>query len=156
GNLAAGPAPALGVYLRDLCATPPTTSLISLGEDGAPLEEATFAGSSVDGDRVLVMGAPPEPRHLFLRDLFTGATRLIDRADGSAGEPGDGEVAWAALSGDGCRAAFTSAAADLTPQEPPSGGGNLLQAYARQLDGCRPPQPPGLGPGDPGSGSGAG
>jgi len=147
GNLVAGPAPLLGVYLRDLCASPPTTTLISLGEDGAPLEEATFAGSSADGDRVLVMGTPPDPRHLYLRDLSSTETRLVDRADGSAGEPGDGEVAWAALSGDGCRAAFTSAATNLTPQPPPSGGSNLLQAYVRQLGGCEPAPPPHLGSG---------
>jgi len=154
-NLAGGSPPLLGVYLRDLCASPPTTTLIGLGEDGAPLEEATFAGSSADGDRVLVMGTPPDPRHLYLRDLSNGETRLIDRTDGSAGEPGDGEVAWAALSGDGCRAAFTSAAANLTPQPPPSGGSNLLQAYVRQLDGCEPapPPPPGSG-GDAGPGPG--
>lgn len=155
-NLAGESPPILGVYLRDLCASPPTTTLISLGEDGASLEEATFAGSSADGDRVLVMGTPPGPRHLYLRDLSSGETRLIDRAGGSAGNPGDGEVAWGALSGDGCRAAFTSAATNLTPQPPPSGGSNLLQAYVRQLGGCEPAPPPPPGSGDDaGAGSGA-
>jgi Tol biopolymer transport system component len=141
-NLTAGTAPVLGVYLRDLCASPPTTTLVSLGEDGSPFEEATFGGSSADGNRILIAGTPPDPRHLYLRDLASGETRLIDRASGSTGEPGDGEVAWAALSGDGCRAAFTSAATNLTPQPPPSGGSNLLQAYVRQLGGCEPPPPP--------------
>jgi hypothetical protein len=149
-NLAGGSPPLLGVYLRDLCASPPTTTLLSLDEEGAPFEEATFAGSSADGDRVLIAGTPPGPRHLYLRDLSSGATWLIDRAGGSEGELGDGEVAWAALSGDGCRAAFTSAATNLTSQPPPSGGSNLLQAYVRQLGGCAPSVPP-----PPASGGGA-
>ncbi len=141
-NLVAGASPTLGVYVRDLCASPPTTELISLDEAGDPFEEATFAGAGSDGRRALIEGEPPSPRHLYLRDLGSGQTRLIDRASGLSGEPGDGEVAWAAISANGCRAAFTSAATNLTPQTPPSGSSNLLQAYVRQLGGCEASSPP--------------
>jgi hypothetical protein len=156
-NLVAGASPVLGVYVRDLCASPPTTTLISLDEGGEPFEEATFAGASADGHLALIEGEPPSPRHLYLRDLISGQTRLIDRADGSEAKPGDGEVAWAALSGNGCRAAFTSAATNLTPEAPPSGSSNLLQAYVRQLGDCEPatPPPPG-GTGSDSQGKGAG
>jgi hypothetical protein len=148
-NLVAGEAPVLGVYLRDLCASSPTTTLISLDETGEPFEEGTFAGASADGRLALIEGEPPSPRHLYLRDLVSGQTRLIDRASGADGELGNGEVAWAAISGNGCRAAFTSAAANLAPQAPPSGSSNLLQAYVRQLGDCEagPPSPGNGGPG---------
>jgi hypothetical protein len=152
-NLVAGTEPALGVYLRDLCASPPTTELISLDEGGAPFDEASFAGSTLDGSRVLLMGTPPSPRHLYLRDLTTGQTRLLDRASGAAGTAGDGEVAWGALAANGCRAAFSSAATNLTPQLPPSGPSNLLQVYVRQLDPCQATAPSSV-VGEDGAGSG--
>jgi Tol biopolymer transport system component len=151
-NLSPGPAPVLGVYLRDLCASPQTTELISLDDQGAPFEEATFAGASGDGSRILIAALPPNPRHLYLREPPGGGTTLVDRASGADGVAGDGEVAAAALAADGCRAAFTSAADNLTPQAPPSGSSNLLQVYARQLGGCEAPAPSPPPPGGGGSG----
>jgi hypothetical protein len=141
-NLAPGEAPVLGAYLRDLCATPPTMTLIGRDGAGQPFEESVPAGASGDGHGVLIEATPPGPRHLYLRDLGSGQTTLLDRASGPAGAPADAEVEWAALAASGCRAVFTTQATNLTPEPPPSPEGAPhppTQAFARQLAPCEPP-----------------
>jgi hypothetical protein len=159
-NLAPGEAPVLGAYLRDLCATPPTTTLIGRDGAGQPFEESVPAGASGDGHEVLIEATPPGPRHLYLRDLGSGQTTLLDRASGPAGAPADAEVEWAAIAASGCRAVFTTQATNLTPEPPPSPEGAPhppTQAFARQLGPCKPPLEGGAGsPGGPGGVGGGG
>ena len=127
--------PALGVYLRDFCSSPPTTTLVSVRQDGEPFEEAVSPVATDDG-RIGFEGQNlfPETRHFYLRDIAAGQTTLVDRAGGAEGEPAGREVEWNAVSANGCRAAFTSTAGNLVgegvvPAE-------KRQAYVRQLAPC--------------------
>lgn len=148
-NLFGGPGrPEVATYVRDLCATPPTTTLISLDEDGQPFAEGVLAGSSDDGREVLLKAASlGAASHLFLRDPDSSQTTLVDRAGGAAGAPAELGVEQGALAGNGCRAVFTSGATNLTPEAPPQSGSSPLQVYARQLAPCKPPaEKPSPGP----------
>jgi hypothetical protein len=157
-NLAPGEAPVLGAYLRDLCAAPPTTTLIGRDGAGQPFEESVPAGASGNGHEVLIEATPPGPRHLYLRDLGSGQTTLLDRAGGPAGASADAEVEWAAIAANGCRAVFTTQATNLTaepPPSPPEAPHPPTQAFARQLAPCKPPLEGGTGgSGGPGGVSG--
>ncbi|MCC6830380.1 MAG: PD40 domain-containing protein [Thermoleophilia bacterium] len=53
--------------------------------------------------------------HCYVRDTLTGATTLLDRADGAAGPVADADCANPAISPDGTAVAFTSAAGNLVP-----------------------------------------
>jgi WD40-like Beta Propeller Repeat len=152
-NLGAAGGTIFQAYVRDECAATPTTAVVGLGPDGSSFAEAALLGASDDGRLVLVTGEDPlAPRHLFLRDLGAAQTVLLDRASGG-GALADRPVEQGALSANGCRAAFTSPATNLTADPPPSGGpSELLQVYVRQLAPCRPaPEGPRTDPpaGDP-------
>ena len=156
-NLNPGPEdPALGIYLRDFCASPPSTTLVSIDEDGEPFEEAISPIATDDG-RIAFEGENlfPGVRHLYLRDLRNSQTTLMDRASGANGDPADRLVEWGALSANGCRAAFTSAAAQLTTNSPPS---DTFQVYVRQLASCKAAvkAPPGGTPASGRQGGGGG
>jgi hypothetical protein len=155
-NLNPGPEdPALGIYLRDFCSSPPSTALVSLDEDGEAFEEA-FRPTATDDGGIAFEGENlfPEVRHLYLRDPAGSQTTLMDRANGVGGDPADRLVEWGVLAANGCRAAFTSAAGQLTAN-PPS---DTFQVYVRQLTSCKAPvkAPPGGTPpsGRQGGGSG--
>ena len=139
-NLAPGGGPSFQVYVRDLCAATPSTTLVGLDEGGLPFEEAALLGGSGDGRGVLFTGeTAPGPRHLYLRDLGADRTALVDRASGAAGPAADLAVEQGAISANGCRVAFTSPATNLSAEAPPSGGSSQpLQVYVRQLAPCRP------------------
>ena len=145
---AAGKAPVSATYLRDLCSNPPRTTLLSVDEEGHPFEEAVPAGADRGGAEVLLKAAAAgAASHLYLHDLATGATTLLDRA-GGAGAPGNQGIELGALAAGGCRAVFTSAATNLSADAPPAGGSSQqLQVYARQLAPCVPRSTPPKGEG---------
>lgn len=54
---------------------------------------------------------------VFVRDLATGQTSLVSRADGPSGAPGDGSSTQADISADGRYVAFTSTSDNLSPSD---------------------------------------
>ena len=131
------------VYLADLCSTPATVTLVSRanGQNGAPAAEGNAAiptplGASSDGSYILFSAfseltgeASNEREHLYLRDLNSGQTTLVDRQSGAAGEPAQGDPEGAALSANGCRVAFATQASNFgEPQH--------LETYVRNLAPC--------------------
>jgi WD40-like Beta Propeller Repeat len=147
-----GAPPASATYVRDLCAAPPRTTLASLDSSGGPFAEAVPAGADGAGVLLLKAAGPAEASHLYLRDLGAGTTTLLDRA-GATGPIADQGVEGGALADNGCRAAFSSGADNLTPDPPPASGSSLqLQVYVRQLGPCAAPgETGGGGQGQPGS-----
>jgi hypothetical protein len=131
------------VYLVDLCANPASVTLVSRanGQDGAPAGEGNSVvpiprGASSDGRYVLFSAlseltgeAANEQSHLYLRDLSTGQTTLVDRQSGSLGEPAKGDPTGAALSANGCRVAFATDASNFA--EPA-----FLETYVHNLAPC--------------------
>jgi hypothetical protein len=128
--------PALGVYLRDFCSSQPTTSLISVRQNGEPFEEAVSPVATNDG-RIGFEGQNlfPETRHFYLRDVTAAQITLVDRAGGAEGEPAGREVEWNAVSANGCRAAFTSTAGNLVGEG--VAPAEKRQAFVRQLVACQ-------------------
>jgi hypothetical protein len=131
------------VYLADLCSAPATVTLVSRadGQDGAPAAEGNAVipmplGASSDGSHILFSAlseltgeASHERTHLYMRDLDTGQTTLVDRQSGAAGEPAQGNPEGAALSANGCRVAFATQAGNL-------GEPLRLETYVRNLAPC--------------------
>lgn len=64
---------------------------------------------------------------VYARDLLTGATTLVSRADGHAGAKGDGASRAPAISADGRFVAFVSAATNLSPAKPDAVDGVFLR-----------------------------
>jgi hypothetical protein len=143
------------VYLANLCATPLQSTLVSRadGAAGAPAGEGNSAnprvsGASADGRYILfnalgslLGGDTNTSRHLYLRDLQTGETTLIDRAAGPAGEEANSNPEGSAISANGCRAVFDTEASKLVEPEP------LIterETYVRQLAACN--EEPTMGP----------
>jgi Tol biopolymer transport system component len=143
------------IYLTDLCSTPVSTTLVSRadGEDGAPVGEGggvTNLGASADGRYVLFEAtldahgtgaAAAAENRLYVRDLSTGHTTLVDRASGTEGELANaqvhqGEIS-AAISANGCRVAFVTGATNLAEPGPPLN--DPIETYIRQLIPCEPP-----------------
>jgi Tol biopolymer transport system component len=135
------------VYLADLCATPMSTTLVSRanGEDGVPAGESGAAtprlfGASADGRYILfsalssLLGETSNhPTQLYLRDLDTAQTTLVDRASGPGGEPANSDPKGGAISANGCRAAFATDATNLSELEAP---GDPNETYVHQLAAC--------------------
>ncbi len=135
------------IYLTDLCSTPVRTTLISRadGENGVPAGEDVVAvprlfGASADGRYILfsalssLLGeASNHPTQLYLRDLDTGHTTLVDRASGVIGEPANSNPKGSALSANGCRVAFATDATNLSELEVP---GDPSEMYVHQLAAC--------------------
>lgn len=131
------------VYLTDLCSNPATATLVSRadGQNGAPAGEGNAAipiahGASSNGRYILftalseLTGEPAgQQAHLYLRDLSTGLTTLIDRQSTTKGEPAKGNPEGAALSANGCRAAFATQASNL-------GESMLRETYIHNLTPC--------------------
>jgi Tol biopolymer transport system component len=137
-NLAVAEPTIFAGFLRNLCSTPPSTALVSLDEEGHPFEEGLVKGAGGDGRHVLIKGG----QHLYLSDVETGTTALVDRAVGPTGEPSNGFGAeWGAISANGCRVAFTTQATNLTSDVLPSGGASQpSQVFVRQIAKCKPPE----------------
>jgi hypothetical protein len=141
------------IYLTDLCSTSPSIKLVSRadGEDGAPVSEGggvTALGASSDG-RYILFEATFDPhgtgsvgeRRLYVRDLGTGHTTIVDRASGVEGalansQPEQGAMS-AAISANGCRVAFVTRATNLAEPKPPVN--EPFETYVRQLAPCEPP-----------------
>jgi hypothetical protein len=142
-DLTAGTPPPLGVYVRDFCASPPTTTLVSLDGEGDPFEQALAPSTTTDGRIAFIaQGAPFEPRLLYVRDLAAGTTTLLARASGAEGEPADYEVAdrdAARIASGGCRAIFTTVANNLIGEEEVALPG--AETFVRQLTPCKPAPP---------------
>jgi Tol biopolymer transport system component len=144
------------VYLRDLCSTPQTTTLVSRadGEAGAaagasnPETPPYPLGATADGTQILFSAAVEglvsgagDLEHLYLRNLATGHTTVLDRADAAQGALANRELAnggfeAAAISANGCRASFATPATNLGGAPPNE---NIPEVYVRQLASCRPP-----------------
>ena len=123
-NAALDPAGANGrqhVYARDLAAQ--TTTLVDR-DDGAAGTVATSSGfeavPDADGSRVAWTtlaafgGAPADGRlHILRRDLASGRTVLVSRADGLAGAPANQDSRTASIDADGDVIAFQSYASNF-------------------------------------------
>jgi hypothetical protein len=136
------------IYLTNYCSSPATTTLISraTGQDGAPAETGgetpVVLSASANGQKVVfyatldASGTGTEAtRHLYVRDLQTEQTTLIDRASGVEGAIADNQPTSGAISGNGCRVAFASRAENLAEQMPPESAAE--ETYVRQLAPCR-------------------
>ena len=95
-----------------------------LGTIDAAGDRVAFASNATD----LVAGVVPgNATHLFVRDISTGTTRLLDRTAG--GEPSTAGASLPRISGDGRTVVFTSDSEDL-PGAPATG----IHAYAVDVD----------------------
>lgn len=120
------------IYVRDL--TLGKTILASRTGDGDPASADLYGQSiSSDGRRVVFDSYDPDLphgngsfRHVYVRDLETGKTKLVDWAND--GEVGNQAGADSAISGNGDYVAFASDASNL-----PGGGGTQTQVYLRDL-----------------------
>ena len=111
------------VYVRDRRLR--TTALASraTGSEGEPADfDSTSPALSANG-RVVAFESIAENlsaaddaryRNIFVRDLRSGATRLVDRASGSPGKAANGSAADPSISADGDRVAFESDADNLS------------------------------------------
>ncbi len=123
-------------YVRDLDSG--VTTLVDRTALGVPLpggvSDAVISG---DGRHLAYVAASPGPpeapadsrMHVYLVDLDSGVTRLVDRAPGN-GPAGDGDASQPDLSRDGSRVAFTSYAGNLGAP-----GAEDPQVYVRDLAG---------------------
>lgn len=136
GNLSADDGHQFDVFVRDTLTG--TTTLVSRadgvagpGGNGA----STAAAISADGRRVAFASdaadlAPGDHdgTDVFVRDAAAGTTTLVSRADGPAGAPGERSSRAPAISADGTRVAFESAADDLSPDD-----GDGADVFVRDL-----------------------
>jgi hypothetical protein len=128
------------IYLRNLCSTPASTTLISQDANGIAGNAYGAFGANADGDDVLFAGGFESGYHLFLRDLSTGQTTQLDRASGAEGISANKESQEAAISSNGCRVVFDSQATNLFGQTGPPEGPNgeiPTEVYVRQLAACK-------------------
>jgi len=125
-DLSGDDAPATSdIFVRDLQSG--TTTLVSRGSGpaGAGGDLGSFAPSiSADGRYVAftslatnLSGDDLAGFDVFVRDLVSGTTVLVSRADGLAGAPGAGASTSASISADGRRVAFASGAANLSDDD---------------------------------------
>ncbi|HYZ29764.1 MAG TPA: hypothetical protein VE570_11945 [Thermoleophilaceae bacterium] len=85
-------------------------------DGNTPLHHADEPSISGDGTKVAFTVGPTSTRmysDVYVRDDVTGATMLVSRASGADGAPADGPSFDPALSSDGTKVAFTSAARNL-------------------------------------------
>lgn len=122
------------VYVRDLQAG--TTTLVSRGAEGVADGDSSDPSISADGRYVAFVsvatnldrqsqdicpehwyGEPAPCTNIFVRDLQSGATTLVSRADGAAGVGANGGSYTPAISPDGGRVLFQSVAENLSGQD---------------------------------------
>ncbi len=128
------------IYLRDLCSTPASTTLISQDASGIAGNAYGAFGASAEESKILFAGSFAGGYHLYLRDLSTGQTTQLDRASGAEGASANNESQEAAISSNGCRVVFDSQATNLIGQTgPPQGpnGETPTEVYVRQLAACK-------------------
>jgi Tol biopolymer transport system component len=110
------------VYVRTLATATTVVADRATGEAGAPADaDADFASFSGDGTRV-AFGTPATnlgdgdadiKQDVHLRDLTTGTTTLVSRADGDAGDKGDSLSIIPVIARDGRSVAFRSYSRNL-------------------------------------------
>jgi TolB protein len=130
-----------GVYERDFCASPPTTTLLSVDGAGEPFESAVGPSATTDG-RVAFIAAESsfESAELYVDSPGGGSPTLLSRASGAEGEAADHGVAThntGKIAAGGCRAVFTTDSLNLVGETEAALPGPW-QVFARQLDACRP------------------
>ena len=127
---AAGAHGATSVVVRD-SATGRRTAIASPAGAGLAFEPSL----SGDGRRVAFVARPAGTRRtqVFVRDLGSGVTSLVSRADGTDGPAAMGTAGHPAISGDGRRVAFTSDAWNLSAVKCNSARG----VFVRDLDAGR-------------------
>lgn len=151
--------PANQTYVLDRCAEPPAITLASKAAAGTVSSFSYSAyeapGVTEGGGAVVFAAEFPTSNccHLYLRDLGTGATTILDRASGEAGALADEQVQYFAVAASGCRVAFATKATNLGAGTAPDPGEEPTEVYVRQVAPCgasaaEPPEP---GPGDSGS-----
>lgn len=121
-NLVAGDANGTtDVFVRNRCAVPPSTALVSVDSAGTQANgESNRADISADGKFVafwsyatsLVTGVS-NPGQIYRRNLATGTTTLVSASVVNAGNGGNVSSDCPAISDDGSRIAFWSYASDL-------------------------------------------
>lgn len=128
-NLAPGHAGAAHqAYVRDLAAG--TTTLVSRASDGSPADQsAGQARMTADGRHVAFvsqagnLGAGASGTdHVYLRDLVSGQTQLVDRASGAGGAIGNAGAEDPSASADGRLVAFGGDATNLDPDDADADG----------------------------------
>ena len=119
----------VNLFVRDLQTGTATLISRATGASGAPAD--TFSdGPSISGDgRYVAFEATAELAgddwpgvDVYVRDLQTNTTTLVDRATGAAGAPADSGAEAPAISADGRYVAFTSGAKNLSTQDNDSAG----------------------------------
>ena len=111
----------IDVFVRDLWATPPQTSRVSVGTSGTQANEGSQGGISADGRFALfgtdasnlVAGDTNGLGDIFVHDRQTGQTTRVSVS--SAGAQGNGDSGDATLSADGRYVLFQSSATNMVP-----------------------------------------
>ncbi len=157
-NLTTGDGNGVGdVFVRDMSATPGTTTLISRGPAGFAGNATSGRGSiSADGTRVafrsfasdLFAGDTDQQADILLRDLTAGTTRPVSVGDGPTGTLPNSTTDNPSLSADGRCVVFDSRSDNLVDG---TKGTDFIDVYMRAIDGdcgfvLTPPPPPGVTP----------
>ena len=138
-NLAPGHAGAASqIYVRDLAAG--TTTLVSRATDGSPADQSSSQGRmTADGRHLAFVSAAGNlgagasgTEHVYLRDLVTGVTQLVDRATGGSGAIGDADAQDPSVSADGRVVAFDGNMTNLDPDDSDSDGDVYVRDTAAQ------------------------
>ena len=109
------------IYLRDTVAN--TTTLVSATAGGAGGDDQSggpdltpdcrYVAFDSEASDLVAGGVPAADRHVYRRDLQTGTTVLVSRADGSGGALANRHTFSATISDDGDRVGFVTAASNL-------------------------------------------
>ncbi|MEA2346609.1 MAG: hypothetical protein QOG62_396 [Thermoleophilaceae bacterium] len=99
---------------------------VSISDDGNFVAFSSLAGSLSPDD---ASPPPDQDWDIYVRNLKTGQTRLVSRADGPEGAKGNSDSGTPSISGDGRFVAFDSGAANLDPDDTSADG----DVYVRDL-----------------------
>jgi hypothetical protein len=133
------------VFVRDLAAN--TTTLASRGPNGVVGNGASGQPSfDASGSKLAFASAATNldpgattKGHLFVRDLASGATTVVDRANGPSGALSDAGAFAPTISANGRCVVFGSAGTNLSPDV---GRSDFIFVYMRTLAGECPNDPP--------------
>ena len=105
------------------------TTIAAKRPAGAPAGDVYGARLSDDGHALAFAWVPRDgsASHVYVCDLDSGSTTLVDRASGAAGGVGNGFASQPAVSADGHRVAFSSSATNLGQS------GHGVRVYVRDL-----------------------
>jgi Tol biopolymer transport system component len=126
----------LNIYVRDLVAN--TTTLVSRNSTGAGADGNSFNPSvSADGRRIAFESDADNlstvdddgSTNIFVHDIATGTTTLVNRATGAAGAAGGANASSPGISPSGRYVVFHSLAGNLSPDDR-----NTTDVFLRDLD----------------------